>query len=89
EVGLTLTIPIISAGSFGLSCDYKEKLTRLLPPARKISEFFVHFWHKEFKNLKPKWKTAYIYKKVNNTEECFWYINALEAPSALDAEKPN
>ncbi|KAL1246527.1 hypothetical protein QQF64_034661 [Cirrhinus molitorella] len=39
EVGLTLTIPIISAGSFGLSCDYKEKLTRLLPPARKIAEF--------------------------------------------------
>ncbi|KAI2666910.1 Heat-stable enterotoxin receptor [Labeo rohita] len=71
EVGLTLTIPIISAGSFGLSCDYKEKLTRLLPPARKISEFFVHFWHKEFKNLKPAWKTAYIYKKANNTEECF------------------
>ncbi|RXN16966.1 heat-stable enterotoxin receptor-like protein [Labeo rohita] len=72
-------------GSFGLSCDYKEKLTRLLPPARKISEFFVHFWHKEFKNLKPAWKTAYIYKKANNTEECFWYINALEAPSALFA----
>ncbi|XP_067237198.1 guanylyl cyclase C [Chanodichthys erythropterus] len=83
EVGLTLTIPIISAGSFGLSCDYKEKLTRLLPPARKISEFFVHFWHEHFKNVKPQWKTAYIYKKPNNTEECFWYINALEAPSAL------
>ncbi|XP_048037492.1 guanylyl cyclase C [Megalobrama amblycephala] len=83
EVGLTLTIPIISAGSFGLSCDYKEKLTRLLPPARKISEFFVHFWHEHFKNVKPQWKTAYIYKKPNNTEECFWYINALEAPSAF------
>ncbi|XP_073713944.1 guanylyl cyclase C isoform X1 [Misgurnus anguillicaudatus] len=82
EVGLTLTVPIISAGSFGLSCDYKEKLTRLLPPARKISDFFVHFWNESFTNLKPEWKTAYIYKKPNNTEECFWYINALEAPSA-------
>lgn len=85
EVGLTLTIPIISAGSFGLSCDYKDKLTRLLPPARKISEFFVHFWNVSFTNLKPAWKTAYIYKKLDNTEECFWYINALEAPSALFA----
>uniref|UniRef100_A0A673JE74 Guanylate cyclase n=1 Tax=Sinocyclocheilus rhinocerous TaxID=307959 RepID=A0A673JE74_9TELE len=85
EVGLTLTIPIISAGSFGLSCDYKDKLTRLLPPARKISEFFVHFWNVSFTNLKPMWKTAYIYKKLDNTEECFWYINALEAPSALFA----
>ncbi|KAA0706334.1 Heat-stable enterotoxin receptor [Triplophysa tibetana] len=85
EVGLTLTVPIISAGSFGLSCDHKEKLTRLLLPARKISDFFVHFWNVSFSNLKPEWKTAYIYKKVNNTEECFWYVNALEAPSALFA----
>ncbi|XP_051988836.1 guanylyl cyclase C [Xyrauchen texanus] len=83
EIGLTLTIPIISAGSFGLSCDYKEKLTRLLPPARKIADFFVHFWNEDIFHLKPEWKTAYIYKKPNNTEECFWYINALEAPSAL------
>ncbi|TRY88394.1 hypothetical protein DNTS_018304 [Danionella cerebrum] len=85
EVGLTLTIPIISAGSFGLSCDYKDKLTRLLPTARKISEFFLHFWHFWHTNLKPPWRTAYVYKKENNTEECFWYINALEAPSALFA----
>uniref|UniRef100_A0A8C1TX68 Guanylate cyclase n=1 Tax=Cyprinus carpio TaxID=7962 RepID=A0A8C1TX68_CYPCA len=79
-----LNIPFVS-GSFGLSCDYKDKLTRLLPPARKISEFFVHFWNVSFTNLKPIWKTAYIYKKLDNTEECFWYINALEAPSALFA----
>uniref|UniRef100_A0AAR2LBI6 Guanylate cyclase n=1 Tax=Pygocentrus nattereri TaxID=42514 RepID=A0AAR2LBI6_PYGNA len=73
EVGLTLTIPIISAGSFGLSCDYKEKLTRLLPPARKISNFFVHFYNETFSNLKTHWNTAYIYKKTENSEECFWY----------------
>ncbi|XP_077058480.1 guanylyl cyclase C isoform X1 [Siphateles boraxobius] len=85
NVGLTLTIPILSAGSFGLSCDYKEKLTRLLPPARKISQFFVEFWHAYFPNVKPSWKTAYIYKKNNYTEECFWYINALEAGSAFFA----
>lgn len=74
EVGLTLTIPIISAGSFGLSCDDKEKLTRLLPPARKVSNFFVHFWNITKFSPKPKlWTTAYIYKQQNISEECFWY----------------
>lgn len=74
EVGLTLTIPVISAGSFGLSCDGKEKLTRLLPPARKVSSFFVHFWNLTVTRLKPKrWKTAYVYKQQSISEECFWY----------------
>ncbi|KAK5601202.1 hypothetical protein CRENBAI_002759, partial [Crenichthys baileyi] len=78
EKGFNLSTPIISAGSFGTSCDYALNLQRLLPPARKISDFFIHFW--EHKNsIKPQWKTAYIYKKSNNTEDCFWYINALEA----------
>ncbi|XP_058649656.1 guanylyl cyclase C [Onychostoma macrolepis] len=80
EIGLNLNMPIISAGSFGLSCDFKRDLTRLLPPARKISSFFIHFWNVT-DNIKPKWKTAYIYKKQNNTEDCFWYINALEVAS--------
>ncbi|KAI5621762.1 heat-stable enterotoxin receptor-like [Silurus asotus] len=83
EVGLTLTIPVISAGSFGLSCDGKEKLTRLLPPARKVSSFFVNFWNVTEYRLKPKhWTTAYIYKQQSISEECFWYINALEAATA-------
>ncbi|MCI4395305.1 hypothetical protein PGIGA_G00178820 [Pangasianodon gigas] len=83
EVGLTLTIPVISAGSFGLSCDGKEKLTRLLPPARKISSFFVNFWNVTIPRLKPKrWRTAYVYKQQSISEECFWYINALEAATA-------
>ncbi|KAM9434796.1 guanylyl cyclase C [Clarias gariepinus] len=83
DVGLTLTIPVISAGSFGLSCDFKEKLTRLLPPARKVSSFFVYFWNVTVSRLKPKrWKTAYIYKQQTISEECFWYINALEASTA-------
>uniref|UniRef100_A0A4W4HL82 Guanylate cyclase n=1 Tax=Electrophorus electricus TaxID=8005 RepID=A0A4W4HL82_ELEEL len=73
EVGLTLTIPIISAGSFGLSCDFKDKLTRLLPPARKVSNFLVHFWNKTFPGLKTKWDTAYVYKNAEVPEECFWY----------------
>ncbi|CAB1341883.1 unnamed protein product [Coregonus sp. 'balchen'] len=81
EIGLTLTIPIISAGSFGLSCDYKANLTRLLPPARKISNFFVHFWNFTRHGLKTHWERAYVYKKADQTEDCFWYINALEAPS--------
>ncbi|XP_056325505.1 guanylyl cyclase C [Danio aesculapii] len=77
EIGLNLNMPIISAGSFGLSCDLKRDLTRLLPPARKISSFFINFW-KFHDKVKPKWETAYLYKKPDNTEDCFWYINALE-----------
>uniref|UniRef100_A0A8B9KMJ8 Guanylate cyclase n=1 Tax=Astyanax mexicanus TaxID=7994 RepID=A0A8B9KMJ8_ASTMX len=67
---------------FGLSCDYKEKLTRLLPPARKISNFFVHFWNETWSGLKTHWSTAYVYKQPDISEECFWYINALEAATA-------
>uniref|UniRef100_A0A8C8JWY2 Guanylate cyclase n=1 Tax=Oncorhynchus tshawytscha TaxID=74940 RepID=A0A8C8JWY2_ONCTS len=70
EVGLKLLMPIISAGSFALSCDYQDNLTRILPPARKISTFFTKFW--DFKNnIKPKWSTAFLYKKQENTEDCF------------------
>ncbi|KAM6913401.1 guanylyl cyclase C [Lycodopsis pacificus] len=87
EIGLNLSIPIISAGSFGLSCDYKPKLTRILPPARKISDLLVNFMIKHLP-FKPEWKRVYVYKKSSNvTEDCFWYINALEAPSASFASK--
>uniref|UniRef100_A0A8C7FA09 Guanylate cyclase n=1 Tax=Oncorhynchus kisutch TaxID=8019 RepID=A0A8C7FA09_ONCKI len=65
-IGLTLTIPIISAGSFGLSCDYKANLSRLLPPARKISNFFVHFWNFTRHGLKMYWGRAYVYKKITS-----------------------
>ncbi|CAL8301364.1 unnamed protein product [Merluccius merluccius] len=82
EVGLSLSIPVISAGSFGLSCDYKPKLTRLLPPARKISDFLVHFMAEKILGIKPEWETSYVYRKDNSSEDCFWYINALEAASA-------
>eukprot|EP00064_Thunnus_orientalis_P013342 superscaffoldBa00002157_g13381 len=78
EKGLKLSTPIISAGSFGLSCDNTHNLQRLLPPARKVSDFFIEFW-KSRNKLKPKWETAYLYKKQNNTEDCFWYINALDS----------
>ncbi|XP_008434501.1 heat-stable enterotoxin receptor isoform X3 [Poecilia reticulata] len=78
EKGFGLSTPIISAGSFGPSCDFALNLQRVLPPARKISHFFSAFWQED-NPLKPVWKTAYIYKKPNNTEDCFWYINALEA----------
>ncbi|GAA6084160.1 guanylyl cyclase C isoform X1 [Tachysurus ichikawai] len=68
EVGLTLTKPVISAGSFGLSCDGKEKLTRLLPPARKVSSFFVNFWNVTVHRLKPKrWKTAPVVRSLKET----------------------
>ncbi|XP_044034337.1 heat-stable enterotoxin receptor isoform X2 [Siniperca chuatsi] len=85
EKGLKLSTPIISAGSFGLSCDYTLNLQRLLPPARKISDFFIHFWE-NINTIKPKWKTAYVYKKQSNTEDCFWYINALDADSSKFAQ---
>ncbi|XP_071384314.1 guanylyl cyclase C, partial [Centroberyx affinis] len=81
ERGLKLSTPIMSAGSFGLSCDYTLNLQRVLPPARKISNFFTQFW-KTHNDIKPSWSTAFVYKKPTNTEECFWYINALDAGSA-------
>ncbi|CAJ1080629.1 LOW QUALITY PROTEIN: heat-stable enterotoxin receptor [Xyrichtys novacula] len=84
EKGLKLSTPIISAGSFGMSVDYNVNLQRLLPPARKISDFFIHFWNHS-NTIKPKWDTAYVYKKQNNTEDCFWYINALEVGSGAFA----
>uniref|UniRef100_A0AAX7UYG3 Guanylate cyclase n=1 Tax=Astatotilapia calliptera TaxID=8154 RepID=A0AAX7UYG3_ASTCA len=64
-----LSRPILSAGSFGRSCDYTFNLQRLLPPARKIVDFVTQFW-KENNELKPSWKAAYTYKTTNPTEEC-------------------
>ena len=72
EIGLDLNIPILSAGSFGLSCDYKANLTRVLPPARKVSNFFLEFWHYK-DDIKPKWTETFLYKKEDNTEDCFWW----------------
>ncbi|XP_063076964.1 guanylyl cyclase C [Engraulis encrasicolus] len=83
DVGLDVRVPVFSAGAFGLSCDNKTNLMRILPPARKISNFFTHFWKHE-DNWKPIWNLTYIYKNPNyetSTEDCFWYINALEAES--------
>ncbi|XP_012862953.1 heat-stable enterotoxin receptor [Echinops telfairi] len=75
-----LNYPMISAGSFGLSCDYKETLTRLMSPARKLMYFLVNFWKNESLPFKTSsWKTAYVYKNTTDTEDCFWYLNALEA----------
>ncbi|XP_035766700.1 heat-stable enterotoxin receptor-like [Neolamprologus brichardi] len=80
NIGLRLTIPIISAGSFGLSCDYKPKLTRILPPARKICDFFLNFMNETLPFKEDPWSRFYVYKKTNNaSEDCFWYINALTA----------
>ncbi|XP_036152497.1 heat-stable enterotoxin receptor isoform X1 [Myotis myotis] len=74
------TYPMISAGSFGLSCDFKENLTRLMSPARKLTHFLVDFW--KINNLSFKtspWTTAYVFKNNNESEDCLWYLNALEA----------
>ncbi|XP_053326253.1 guanylyl cyclase C, partial [Spea bombifrons] len=76
----TFGVPLISAGSFGLSCDYKKYLTRILLPARKITYFFYEFWKFKASPIKSdKWQSVYIYKKDNNTESCYWYINALDS----------
>ncbi|XP_047426766.1 guanylyl cyclase C [Mugil cephalus] len=89
EIGLRLSIPIISAGSFGLSCDFKPKLTRILPPARKVSDFLVNFMNESLP-FKKVWSNVYVYKmSTNASEDCFWYINALEAPSAKFASGTN
>lgn len=74
NIGLRLTIPIISAGSFGLSCDYKPKLTRILPPARKICDFFLNFMNETLPFKEEPWSRFYVYKKTNNaSEDCFWW----------------
>ncbi|CAH2312200.1 heat-stable enterotoxin receptor [Pelobates cultripes] len=74
-------VPLISAGSFGLSCDFKQYLTRILLPARKLMYFFYEFWRFKSPSIKPdKWQSVYIYKKDNNSESCYWYINALDSP---------
>uniref|UniRef100_A0A8C8CRM9 Guanylate cyclase n=1 Tax=Oncorhynchus tshawytscha TaxID=74940 RepID=A0A8C8CRM9_ONCTS len=83
-IGLTLTIPIISAGSFGLSCDYKANLSRLLPPARKISNFFVHFWNFTRHGLKMHWGRAYVYKKADQTEDLNQWILQTKLLEPLD-----
>uniref|UniRef100_A0A669CG65 Guanylate cyclase n=1 Tax=Oreochromis niloticus TaxID=8128 RepID=A0A669CG65_ORENI len=69
NIGLRLTIPIISAGSFGLSCDYKPKLTRILPPARKICDFFLNFMNETLPFKEEPWSRFYVYKKANNVSE--------------------
>uniref|UniRef100_A0A3Q2WEB0 Guanylate cyclase n=1 Tax=Haplochromis burtoni TaxID=8153 RepID=A0A3Q2WEB0_HAPBU len=82
EAGMSLSRPILSAGSFGRSCDYTFNLQRLLPPARKIADFVNHFWEQN-NELKPSWKAAYIYKTTNPTEECIcdvYYTNTSSLP---------
>ncbi|KAL4701066.1 hypothetical protein H8959_015070 [Pygathrix nigripes] len=75
-----LSYPMISAGSFGLSCDYKETLTRLMSPARKLTYFLVNFWKTNDLPFKTySWSTSYVYKNGTESEDCFWYLNALEA----------
>nr|DBA18290.1 TPA: hypothetical protein GDO54_016559 [Pyxicephalus adspersus] len=59
----TFGVPLLSAGSFGLSCDYKQNLTRILIPARKITYFFYEFWKYSGYSIKPVWNTVYIYKR--------------------------
>uniref|UniRef100_A0A8D0EWB5 Guanylate cyclase n=1 Tax=Strix occidentalis caurina TaxID=311401 RepID=A0A8D0EWB5_STROC len=83
-----LSLPLISVGSFGLSCDYKVNLTRLLTPARKVNDFFYHFWKESRLPFKTTiWESAYIYKRNENSEACLWYINALEAGITHFSEK--
>ncbi|XP_037370203.1 guanylyl cyclase C [Talpa occidentalis] len=75
-----LDYPMISAASFGLSCDYKETLTRLMSPARKLMYFLVDFWKNSTLPFKTfSWNSAYVFKNTTESEDCFWYLNALEA----------
>ncbi|XP_077195393.1 guanylyl cyclase C isoform X2 [Paroedura picta] len=88
SVETVMGLPLISAGSFGLSCDYKENLTRMMTPARKVTYFLVDFWKNSrlpFKTV--SWESAYVYKTNEMTEDCFWYMNALEAGVTYFSEK--
>ncbi|XP_057557208.1 guanylyl cyclase C isoform X4 [Hippopotamus amphibius kiboko] len=83
-----LNYPMISAGSFGLSCDYKDTLSRLMSPARKLMYFLVDFWkvnHFPFKAF--SWNSAYVFKNSTESEDCFWYLNALEAGVSYFSQK--
>uniref|UniRef100_A0A8B9U300 Guanylate cyclase n=1 Tax=Anas zonorhyncha TaxID=75864 RepID=A0A8B9U300_9AVES len=83
-----LSLPLISVGSFGLSCDFKENLTRLLTPARKVNDFFYSFWNEfELPFKVSAWESTYIYKQNENSEECLWYMNALDAGVTHFSEK--
>uniref|UniRef100_A0A669PWR8 Guanylate cyclase n=1 Tax=Phasianus colchicus TaxID=9054 RepID=A0A669PWR8_PHACC len=88
RVDTILSLPLISVGSFGLSCDYKENLTRLLTPARKVNDFFYYFWNEIQQPFKTStWESVYIYKKNDNSEQCLWYMNALDAGVTQFSEK--
>ncbi|OXB73074.1 UNVERIFIED_CONTAM: hypothetical protein H355_006908 [Colinus virginianus] len=88
SVETILSLPLISVGSFGLSCDYKENLTRLLTPARKVNDFFYYFWNEIQQPFKTTtWETVYIYKKNENSEQCLWYMNAIDAGVTEFSEK--
>uniref|UniRef100_A0A8C8RAD1 Guanylate cyclase n=1 Tax=Pelusios castaneus TaxID=367368 RepID=A0A8C8RAD1_9SAUR len=87
---ILLGLPLITAGSFGLSCDYKENLTRILIPARKLLYFFVNFWKESGLTFKTSsWDTVYLYKTNDLTEDCFWYLNALDAGVSYFSSKLN
>uniref|UniRef100_A0A8C8RA75 Guanylate cyclase n=1 Tax=Pelusios castaneus TaxID=367368 RepID=A0A8C8RA75_9SAUR len=90
NVDTVLGLPLITAGSFGLSCDYKENLTRILIPARKLLYFFVNFWKESGLTFKTSsWDTVYLYKTNDLTEDCFWYLNALDAGVSYFSSKLN
>uniref|UniRef100_A0A8C3DX43 Guanylate cyclase n=1 Tax=Corvus moneduloides TaxID=1196302 RepID=A0A8C3DX43_CORMO len=83
-----LSLPLISVGSFGLSCDYKVNLTRLLTPARKVNQFFYYFWKASKLPFKTTtWESVYIYKRTETSEACLWYMNALDAGITEFSEK--
>nr|XP_056703158.1 guanylyl cyclase C [Euleptes europaea] len=88
SVETVMGLPLISVGSFGLTCDYKVNLTRMMTPARKVSYFLVDFWQNSRLPFKAvSWESAYIYKTNIITEDCFWYMNALEAGVTYFSEK--
>ncbi|XP_026553286.1 LOW QUALITY PROTEIN: heat-stable enterotoxin receptor [Pseudonaja textilis] len=82
-----LALPLISVGSFGLACDFKENLTRMLTPTRKVSYFLIDFWKNANLPFKTDvWETVYVYRKNDINEDCYWYMNALDA-SVTDISK--
>uniref|UniRef100_A0A8D0GCX3 Guanylate cyclase n=1 Tax=Sphenodon punctatus TaxID=8508 RepID=A0A8D0GCX3_SPHPU len=88
SVDTILGLPLISSGSFGLSCDFRDNLTRILTPARKVTYFFVDFWSDNKLPFKTTtWESTYIYKETENSEDCFWYLNALEARVTYFSQK--
>lgn len=62
----------------------------MMTPARKLMYFLVNFWKINDLPFKTfSWDSSYIYKDGTESEDCFWYLNALEAGVSYFSQELN